>query len=84
LLDFLPGHVPGPQHGQGSDDQLFAIGSGDCNRIEVETTSLRVLAMGVDRALERAPSQVAGDVEVVAGREDGGGDRRLNTLAGGY
>src|SRR5262249_2162319 len=63
------------------DHQAPAFGPGDGNRIELEAAPFRVLTAGVERAQQRAPGEVAGDGEVVAGGEDGGGDRRLYVLA---
>src|SRR5262249_2229440 len=48
--------------------------------VELEAAPFRVLTAGVERAQQRAPGEVTGDGEVVAGGEDGGGDRRLDVL----
>jgi hypothetical protein len=57
--------------------KLITVLPGDGDRVELEAAPLRVFAAGVECAQQGAAGEVAGDGEVVAGREDGGGDRRL-------
>ena len=70
--------MPGAQDGQSRDDELGPARPCRRNWIDLEFALLRVLAMGIERAHERAAGEIAGNAQVITGRQDGGINRRLD------
>src|SRR5262249_59309358 len=77
----LAADVPGTQDCQRGDNEPAASGADDPDRLDVEAPQLRPLAAGVEGAHECAADEIAGDDEVVAGREEAGVGWRLDRLA---